>query len=59
MEGSQYNRRFTFDGVFDQGSTQEEVFRYSGIKGLVELAIEGYSIVKRYSKRRLISTECI
>ncbi|CAF3654666.1 unnamed protein product [Rotaria sordida] len=41
-EGGQHNRRFTFDNVFDERSTQEEVFRYSGIKRLVDLAIEGY-----------------
>ncbi|CAM2708055.1 unnamed protein product [Rotaria socialis] len=41
-EGGQHNRRFTFDSVFDEASTQEEVFQYSGIKRLVDLAIEGY-----------------
>jgi hypothetical protein len=42
----QHNRRFTFDSVFDEKSTQEEVFRYSGIKRLVEMAIEGYINLK-------------
>ncbi|CAF4716237.1 unnamed protein product [Rotaria sp. Silwood2] len=42
VEGGQHSRRFTFDSVFDERSTQEEVFRYSGIKRLVDLAIEGY-----------------
>ncbi|CAF0890601.1 unnamed protein product [Rotaria sp. Silwood1] len=41
-EGGQHSRRFFFDNVFDEGSTQEEVFHYSGIKRLVDLAIEGY-----------------
>jgi hypothetical protein len=45
VEG-QHSRRFTFDSVYDEGSTQEEVFRYSGIKRLVDLAIEGYIILK-------------
>ena len=36
-------RPFTFDAVFDEQSSQEEVFQYSGIKYLVEMAIEGYT----------------
>ncbi len=47
MDG-QHNRRFTFDSVFDEKSTQEEVFRYSGIKRLVEMAIEGNINLKLY-----------
>ncbi|CAF2392363.1 unnamed protein product [Rotaria sp. Silwood2] len=42
VEGTQHSRRFTFDTVFDVSSTQEEVFHYSGIKRLVDMAIEGY-----------------
>ncbi|CAF0805268.1 unnamed protein product [Rotaria sordida] len=42
VEGAQPSRRFTFDSVFDVSSTQEDVFHYSGIKRLVDMAIEGY-----------------
>lgn len=41
VDGGQQNRRFTFDSVFDEASTQEEVFTYCGIKRLVNMAIDG------------------
>lgn len=41
VEGAQHNRRFTFDGVFDTNSSQEDVFNYSGIKRLVDMSIDG------------------
>ncbi|CAM2704157.1 unnamed protein product [Rotaria socialis] len=42
VEGAKHSRRFTFDSAFDVTSTQEEVFHYSGIKRLVDMAIDGY-----------------
>ena len=54
MEGAQHNRRFTFDSVFDERSTQEEVFHYSGIKRLVDMAIEGYVNLKYIFRNTII-----
>jgi hypothetical protein len=34
-------RKFFFDTVFDPTSAQEEVFNYSGIKRLINSAIDG------------------
>ncbi|CAF4023005.1 unnamed protein product [Rotaria magnacalcarata] len=42
VEGAKHSRRFTFDSAFDVTSTQEEVFHYSGVKRLVDMAIDGY-----------------
>ncbi|CAF1278825.1 unnamed protein product [Adineta steineri] len=42
FDGGQHSRRFGFDSVFDEASTQEEVFHYSGVKRLVDMAIDGY-----------------
>ncbi|CAF4309005.1 unnamed protein product [Adineta steineri] len=41
LTGGQHSRRFGFDSVFDEASTQEEVFHYSGVKRLVDMAIDG------------------
>ena len=42
FDGGQHSRRFTFDSVFNEASSQDEVFQYCGIKRLVDMAIEGY-----------------
>ena len=42
VEGKSHNRKFLFDAVFDPNSTQEDVFEISGIKRLVNMAIDGY-----------------
>ena len=41
VEGKQQSRKFMFDTVFDPNSTQDEVFNYSGIKRLINMAIDG------------------
>ena len=41
VEGKQA-RKFFFDTVFDPTTNQEEVFNYSGIKRLINSAIDGY-----------------
>jgi kinesin family protein 12 len=42
VEGKSHDRKFTFDGVMTQGASQEDVFDHSGIKRLVDMAIDGY-----------------
>lgn len=42
VEGKQQARKFLFDSVFDPNSTQEEMFNFSGIKRLINMAIDGY-----------------
>ncbi|CAF0865514.1 unnamed protein product [Adineta ricciae] len=42
VQGAQHNRRFTFDSIFRNDSTQEDIFQNSGIKRLVDMSIEGY-----------------
>lgn len=34
---------FSYNVVFEPGATQEDVLEYSGIKRLIEMAIEGFS----------------
>lgn len=34
---------FSYNVVFEPGATQEDVFQFSGIKRLVEMAVEGFS----------------
>ena len=41
VEGKQQSRKFMFDTVYDPNSTQDEVFNYSGIKRLINMAIDG------------------
>jgi kinesin-II 85 kDa subunit, putative len=36
------SRSFTFDVVFEPEATQEEIFEHSGIKRLIDMALEGY-----------------
>ena len=42
VEGKTQSRKFSFDTVFDPNSVQDEVFNYSGIKRLINMAIDGY-----------------
>ena len=49
-------RPFTFDAAFDEDSSQEEVFEYSGIKYLVDMAIEGYKQTNERVKRCISRT---
>jgi hypothetical protein len=41
VERNNQARGFTFDAVFNEESNQDEVFHYSGIKHLVDMAIDG------------------
>lgn len=36
-------KQFSYNVVFEQGATQDDVVNYSGIKRLIEMAIEGFS----------------
>ncbi|GBO99153.1 Kinesin-like protein KIF12 [Eumeta japonica] len=36
-------RVFTYNVVFEPGATQEDILNYSGIKRIIEMAIEGFS----------------
>jgi hypothetical protein len=42
VEGKSHHRKFLFDAVFDPNASQEDVFEISGIKRLVNMAIDGY-----------------
>jgi hypothetical protein len=42
VEGKSQSRKFQFNTVFDPNSIQEEMFNYSGIKRLINMAIDGY-----------------
>ncbi|RNA28201.1 kinesin KIF12 [Brachionus plicatilis] len=42
VEGKTQSRKFFFDSVFDPNSNQDEVFNYSGIKRLIDMAIDGF-----------------
>ena len=42
VEGKTQSRKFSFDTVFDPNSVQDEVFNYSGIKRLINMAIDGF-----------------
>ncbi|XP_058831163.1 kinesin-like protein KIF12 isoform X2 [Topomyia yanbarensis] len=41
--GGQKPKLFSYNVVFEPGSTQDDVLQYSGIKRLIEMAIEGFS----------------
>ena len=41
VDGKTQSRKFTFNTVFDPNSIQEEMFNYSGIKRLINMAIDG------------------
>ncbi|XP_055384684.1 kinesin-like protein KIF12 isoform X2 [Condylostylus longicornis] len=41
--GSQSVKLFTYNVVFEPGATQEDILEYSGIKKIVEMAVEGFS----------------
>lgn len=34
---------FSYNVVFEPGATQEDVLQFSGVKRLIEMAVEGYS----------------
>ena len=42
VNGKSQSRKFKFDAILNSTATQEEVFEVSGIKHLVEKAIDGY-----------------
>ena len=42
VDGKTQSRKFLFDSVFDPNSNQEEIFNFSGIKRLINQAIDGY-----------------
>lgn len=37
------SKLFSFNVVFEPAATQEDVFQYSGIKKLIEMAAEGFN----------------
>jgi len=37
------SKLFSFNVVFEPASTQEDIFQYSGIKKLIEMAAEGFN----------------
>ncbi|XP_061516746.1 kinesin-like protein KIF12 isoform X1 [Anopheles gambiae] len=41
--GAQKPKLFSYNVVFEPGATQDDVLQYSGIKRLIEMAIEGFS----------------
>jgi kinesin family protein 12 len=41
VDGKTQSRKFSFNTVFDPNSVQEEMFNYSGIKRLINMAIDG------------------
>lgn len=41
--GGQKPKLFSYNVVFEPGATQDDVLQYSGIKRLIEMAIEGFS----------------
>jgi hypothetical protein len=48
VEGKTQSRKFSFDTVFDPNSVQDEVFNYSGIKRLINMAIDGFLLFFSY-----------
>lgn len=40
---AQKPKQFSYNVVFEPGATQDDVLQYSGIKRLIEMAIEGFS----------------
>ena len=47
VQGKSFYRKFEFDAVFEPTTSQEDVFKISGIKRLVNMAIEGF-VLKMY-----------
>ena len=41
VDGKTQSRKFSFNTVFDPNSVQEEMFNYSGVKRLINMAIDG------------------
>ncbi|XP_035789983.1 kinesin-like protein KIF12 isoform X1 [Anopheles albimanus] len=41
--GGQKHKLFSYNVVFEPGATQDDVLQYSGVKRLIEMAIEGFS----------------
>ncbi|EDS29799.1 kinesin heavy chain [Culex quinquefasciatus] len=41
--GGQKSKLFSYNVVFEPGATQDDVVEYSGVKRLIEMAIEGFS----------------
>lgn len=41
--GGQKPKLFGYNVVFEPGATQSDVLEYSGIKRIIEMAIEGFS----------------
>ena len=37
-------RPFAFNVVFETEATQEEVFEHSGVKRLIDMALDGYNL---------------
>lgn len=37
------SKLFSFNVVFEPGASQEDVFQFSGIRRLIEMAVEGFS----------------
>ena len=51
IRGKSQAKKFLFDSVFDPNATQDDVFEYSGIKRLVNMAIDGFLSLKINFKR--------
>ncbi|XP_014474061.1 PREDICTED: kinesin-like protein KIF12 [Dinoponera quadriceps] len=41
--GDKKPKLFSYNVVFEPGATQEDILQYSGIKNLIEMAVEGFS----------------
>ncbi|KAI1305984.1 Kinesin-like protein KIF12 [Halotydeus destructor] len=46
-------RSFTFNVVFEPEATQEELFEYSGIKRLINMALEGYAFAYLFEQIKM------
>lgn len=42
-KSAQQSKQFSYNVVFEPGATQDDIVQYSGIKRLIEMAIEGFS----------------
>lgn len=42
-KSAQQPKQFSYNVVFEPGATQDDIVQYSGIKRLIEMAIEGFS----------------
>ena len=42
------DRSFAFNVVFEPEATQEEVFEHSGVKRLIDMALDGYMFLLYY-----------